>query len=211
MLTEEQKKFNKKIASKKWSEKNKEKLKEYAKEWRKKNDTYIKEKRKENYKKNKNNIDCVNKNFYLKNKNNPEFINKRKNYAKIYYKNKREKDCFFRLKSSIRSIINQSLKKNNITKNSKTHKIIGCSYNELKIYLESKFESWMSWECYGNPKDSILELNKTWDIDHIVPLSLARNEEEILKLNHYTNLQPLCSYTNRYIKKNSIYLSEIIL
>ena len=42
-----------------------------------------------------------------------------------------------------------------------------------------------------------------WDIDHIIPVSSAKREEEIIKLNHYTNLQPLCSKINRYIKKNN--------
>jgi hypothetical protein len=30
-----------------------------------------------------------------------------------------------------------------------------------------------------------------WNIDHIIPISSARTEEEIYKLNHYTNFQPL--------------------
>ncbi len=60
----------------------------------------------------------------------------------------------------------------------------------------------MTWDNRGNPKDGILEINKTWDIDHIIPLASATTEEEINKLNHYTNLQPLCSYTNRIIKRD---------
>lgn len=43
-----------------------------------------------------------------------------------------------------------------------------------------------------------------WDIDHIIPLSTATTEEDIVKLNHFTNLQPLCSYVNRVIKKHNI-------
>jgi hypothetical protein len=61
----------------------------------------------------------------------------------------------------------------------------------------------MNWDNYGNPKDGIYEINKTWDIDHIKPITTGKTEEDILKLNHYTNLQPLCSYTNRFIKRNN--------
>jgi hypothetical protein len=77
----------------------------------------------------------------------------------------------------------------------------GCSYEEFKIYLESKFEQWMTWENRGLYNG---ELNYGWDIDHIIPVSMANIEEELIKLNHYTNLQPLCSKVNRDIKKDKI-------
>ena len=32
----------------------------------------------------------------------------------------------------------------------------------------------------------------------------AITEEDIVKLNHYSNLQPLCGYVNRHIKTNKI-------
>lgn len=35
------------------------------------------------------------------------------------------------------------------------------------------------------------------------PISSAKTEEEAIKLCHYTNFQPLCSYTNRYIKSDN--------
>jgi len=41
-----------------------------------------------------------------------------------------------------------------------------------------------------------------WDIDHIIPLSAAETEEDIIRLNHHKNLQPLCSKVNRYIKRD---------
>jgi hypothetical protein len=49
------------------------------------------------------------------------------------------------------------------------------------------------------------ELNYGWDIDHKIPLSSGKTEEKIIELNHYTNLQPLCSKINRDIKKDNIY------
>jgi 5-methylcytosine-specific restriction endonuclease McrA len=38
--------------------------------------------------------------------------------------------------------------------------------------------------------------NETWQLDHIIPISTAETEEEIIKLNHYSNFMPLCSRKN---------------
>lgn len=118
-----------------------------------------------------------------------------------YKKNRKKIDIIFRLSSDVRRMICTSFKNKGYTKNSRTAKILGCSYEEFKIYLESKFEPWMTWENKGIYNG---ELNFGWDIDHIVPLSTAETEKDIIRLNHYTNLQPLCGYTNRYIKKDKI-------
>lgn len=62
----------------------------------------------------------------------------------------------------------------------------------------------MNWGNYGNWNGVPTEPNTAWDIDHIIPSSSAKTEEELLKLNHYTNLKPLCSFTNRWVKVNKI-------
>jgi hypothetical protein len=45
----------------------------------------------------------------------------------------------------------------------------------------------MSWENHGM---------YGWHIDHIIPLASAKDEDEIYKLCHYTNLQPLWWFDN---------------
>ena len=71
---------------------------------------------------------------------------------------------------------------------------------ENHLNLENQFESWMNWDNYGlyNGQEKY-----GWDIDHIIPLTTASNTEEMLRLNHYTNLQPLCSFKNRVIKRDN--------
>jgi len=135
-----------------------------------------------------------------------------KEYYKSYYdinkteinKKRQERinsDPMFKLKCSLRSLINVSF---NTVKPCKTEEIIGCSFEFFKKHIESKFKPFMTWENKGNPKDGVFEPLKNWDIDHIIPLSTAKNESEVLKLNHYTNLQPLCSFENRFIKRDNI-------
>lgn len=149
---------------------------EYIKEYRKNNKDKIKEYR----------------------QNNKEKLNSNQNK---YYKNKRKNDSLFVLSHSIRGLISNSFKYNNHIKNSKTQQILGCTFEEFKQYIESKFESWMNWDNKGLYNG---ELNYGWDIDHIIPLSSAKTEDDLMGLNHYTNLQPLCSKINRDIKRNKI-------
>jgi hypothetical protein len=117
-----------------------------------------------------------------------------------YFSERRKTDDLFRLITNIRNLINNSFYEMNYSKTSKTQEILGCSFEELKSYLELKFEPWMTWKNRGIYNG---ELNNGWDI-HIIPLSEAISVDDIIKLNHYTNLQPLCSKINRDIKKNNI-------
>ena len=96
-------------------------------------------------------------------------------------------------------MIRKSIKSNGYTKKSKTYDILGCSYEDFKEYIESLWEPWMNWDNHGLYNGSE---GYGWDIDHRVPISSAITEEELLKLNYFTNLQPLCSKVNRDIKKN---------
>lgn len=150
--------------------------------------------------------------------NNKDYINKKaiehyhkiketnifKENKRIYFKNKLNNDPLYKLTHYIRCMINTHFKKVGFIKNNNSFEILGCSFEEFKKYIENKFEDWMTWENRGLYNG---ELNYGWDIDHIIPISSTETEEDVIRLNHYTNLQPLCSYVNRVIKKNKIDLS----
>jgi len=106
-----------------------------------------------------------------------------------------------KLRHRISGNITAAFRRSNSIKPNTTTNILCCSFEEFKKHIESKFEPWMTWDNYGNPKDGIYEPNKTWDLDHVIASSKASTEKELLELNHYTNFQPLCSYYNRFIKK----------
>jgi hypothetical protein len=143
----------------------------------------------------------LNKNLYDRTEYMKKYKNDNKSRRNDKLKIRRKYDILFNLTNNMRSRINETFKSNGYTKNSKTIQIIDCSFEELKEYLESKFEPWMNWDNRGLYNS---ELNYGWDIDHIIPLSSGKTEEEIVKLNHYTNLQPLCSKINRDIKKDKL-------
>lgn len=141
---------------------------------------------------------------YLKRKiEDPEFKLRKKNKRRENHL-KRMEDPIYKLKISFSRRLNRFLKRGGCNKSpNKSYYLdkLGCSFEELKTYLESKFEDWMTWENYGKYNG---ELNYGWDLDHIIPLSKAKTEDDIYNLSHYSNLQPLCSRTNRDIKKDKI-------
>lgn len=169
---------------KKYGEENKEIKKEYLKNYKNKNKDILKIKNKEyrikNYLKIKDWKDKNEEYFKKYRKNNKEKIR--------FYLNKRSKtDFIFRLKNNIRRLILHSFKrgKKNFKKVDKTEVILGCTIENFINYISLKFKKEMTLENHGK-----------WHIDHIIPLASAKTEEEIIKLNHYTNLQPLWAKEN---------------
>jgi len=86
---------------------------------------------------------------------------------------------------TIRKLIYQSIKKGGYSKTSRTHQILGCSFEEFKSHIEKQFTEGMRWENHGQ-----------WHFDHIYPVSRAIDEKHLIELNHYTNFQPLWAKDN---------------
>ena len=200
---------------------NKEQKKAYDKEYRKNNKEKKKAKGKEYYQKNKEHIKKINNEYVLKNKEKTALRKKEwaeknkvviKNRLKKYREENREnlnkkqierieKDPIFSIATKLRKSILKSFRERAFEKRGKTVEILGCSFEEFKEHIESLFEPWMTWENRGKYNG---ELNYGWDIDRIIPLCTANSIEDIIKLNHYTNLRPLCSYTNRVSKRGRV-------
>jgi hypothetical protein len=162
-----------KIRAEKHRDDNPEKVKESGKK------SYYNniDKRKNWYQNTKENRLEYRKNYYENNKN--ECIQRVTKYAK----NKYNTDAFYKMKVDIRSRVYSTIQ----DKKMNTSNILGCDWNTFKSYIESKFKDGMSWENHGR---------YGWHYDHIIPVASAKNEKELIVLNHYTNFQPLWSQDN---------------
>jgi len=194
----------------KYKDLNKDRIENYKKEWYIENKEDILTNSKENYKKNKEIInkrsrDYVNNNKEVISEYQKSYYNKNKNiireYKRVYSSERSKTDLLFKLKNNISSLIRVSMKKVGFKKHSKSIDILGCNIEEFRLYIESKFEPWMNWDNHGKYNG---EYSSGWDIDHIIPISTSKNEDEIVVLNHYTNLRPLCSRVNRNDKRNKL-------
>lgn len=102
------------------------------------------------------------------------------------------KDPIYRLTVLLRQRTKELIRANYWTPKNKFKDYIGCTLDELKSHLEKQFKDGMTWENQGRGG---------WHIDHIIPLSTAKTQEELYKLCHYTNLQPLWEIDN--LKKSN--------
>ena len=152
---------------------------ESHKKWVENNVEYDKERKKKHYE--------DNKELYIKRGseyriNNKEKVNK---WVSDYRKKRFSEDEIFKLTFVVRSRIRNFVKTTKDLKPGKTFDLIGCSPQELVVHIEKQFKDGMSWENHGE-----------WHIDHIIPLSSAKTKEDLFKLCHYTNLQPLWAFDN---------------
>ena len=134
-------------------------------------------------------IKKINKKKYERRKekmeNDPEYRKKINNRISKRKKERMKTDPVYRFKIKIRKRIRRILKDRGYTKKSKTHEILGISYEEFNLHMERQFVKGMTWDNYGE-----------WHIDHIIPLATAICEDDVIRLNHYTNLQPLWAEDN---------------
>jgi len=108
---------------------------------------------------------------------------KKNQYTKDYFK----RNPLARTSHNLRALIYHSFSRKNFKKYLKTETVLGCSLDDAKKHIESQFKDGMTWENQGM---------FGWHIDHKIPLASAKTIEEVIKLCHYTNLQPLWAKDN---------------
>lgn len=115
-----------------------------------------------------------------------------------YQKKRLMEDPKTKLTRNLRNRLYYSLLKKVWKKDTHFYEYIGCSKEELQAHLEIQFQPGMSWENYNL---------HGWHIDHIIPLASAKTEEEMYKLCHYTNLQPMWAKEN--LSKGTKILNDV--
>ena len=89
------------------------------------------------------------------------------------------------IKARVRCRISNFISLKKINKSKRTEELIGCSWISLQSHIESLFTKGMTWEN-----------RHLWHLDHIVPLSKAFTEPDIIKLCHFSNLRPMWAKDN---------------
>lgn len=92
----------------------------------------------------------------------------------------------FRLANCLRRRLNIAIRRH--PKSASALSLLGCSVEDLWLYLESKFEPGMTRQNYG----------KVWHIDHIMPCAIfdLSKPEHQRRCFHFSNLQPLFAADN---------------
>ena len=172
---------------KQYYQENKERINEYSKQYRQENKEYYKQYHQEN----KQRINERHKQYYQENKQRrKQYEDENKERANERKKQRRLTDPLYKLTCNLRSRTKDAFKRKSYRKTSKTAEMLGVPYEVVKDHIERQFTKGMTWENQGE-----------WHIDHIIPLASAQTESELIKLCHYTNLQPLWAMDN--LSKNA--------
>ena len=112
---------------------------------------------------------------------------------------RRMEDPLQKMKTRTRNRIAQIYHNGEFKKSQSTNEMIGCTWEQLHSHLIStalsRYGIWCAYDKY--------------EIDHIIPIMTATTEEEIIALNHYSNLQLLTPEDHKNKTKEDIKLYKM--
>lgn len=172
---------------------NKEKVQSRVKKYVQENKDKIKKARAEAYQAQKDKVKAEVSRYYQANKervqlSQAEWRSRNKHRVRAYsanYAQKVKENPLLLLQVRYRQIVSKAWRGQGFARTSRSHEILGCTWEEFRRHIERQFTRGMGW-------DRIEEIH----LDHIVALSTAQTEEDVVALNHYTNLRPLWAKEN---------------
>lgn len=156
-----------------------EKTKARNRVWRELNKDHTRQLAREWYHANREKANSAKRAHYRANKDAYIASNRRRKKERI------KEDPVFAMSERIRALIYVRLRAGGYTKKSRSQEILGCDWPTFAAHIERQFLPGMSWDN-----------RSAWHLDHIVPLATAETEEDVIRLNHFTNLRPLWAADN---------------
>jgi hypothetical protein len=172
------------LRAKKWQEENPEKFKASHRASREKHREKRLQMTRDWREQNKEHLQAYNK------ANRARDCEKLKKWAKAKYAS----DPKYALITKVRSLTRYAFDRLGFKKTSKTAEILGCDWETFKQHIESQFYGDMTWDSFQQKNHigtSMVE------IDHIIPISSAKTEEDVMRLSLHTNLRPMWWLENR--------------
>ena len=114
-------------------------------------------------------------------------------YAKANHNRRYHSDGVYKLKHLYRGAIRRGFKKISCGKDVQSLDCLGCSWKDFLSHIASQF-----YDRSETGEKMTLEKHGVcgWHLDHITPISTAKTKEDVIRLSHYTNFQPLWAEEN---------------
>jgi hypothetical protein len=101
--------------------------------------------------------------------------------------NRKKTNPLFKFRTNTSSYLKNAIINYGYSKKTNAYKILGETREVVRAHIESLFDDDMNWENYGRTG---------WHMDHKISLSTAKTIEELKKLYHYKNIQPMWALKN---------------
>ena len=116
---------------------------------------------------------------------NKDYVKRHPQRVAAYVKNRMESDPVYAMAVRARRAVTKAMERGGYTKRSCTMEILGCDWPTFKAHIERQFTKGMGWDRMG-------EIH----LDHIIPISSAKTEEDVLALSRFTNIRPCWAAEN---------------
>jgi len=114
---------------------------------------------------------------------------------KVYKKRRMREDPVYAMAHRLGVLMRNALKHSGYLKSRKTLEALGCTSAQFKDHLERQFLKGMTWDN-----------RDLWQLDHIMPISSAKTEQEVYDLSHMTNIRPMWAKENMVKSNNQTHL-----